>query len=568
MQVKTYNLTQGTSEWLAARGYSASDFARALNISPYGNRDGLIEQYCIGSPEPTPMQQEIFARGHIVEKLLIEWLEVELGEMFSPVMLGVDVGLAMPITASFDGINFERTLATECKTLNAAIREAMKNGADKNARLLPAHYRAQMCQQAWVAGASLSQMIFAAGELLGSEAEGWRLGERVMVRYTPEPDLMAMVEPTWRDIDDRRKVWAPKAAVLEVVEAPPKLAPLRVSVSGNVLVSADVAAYSRSLEAFAGVRRITDDATLDLAKTNKRELEAGEGMLKSERQRIIDAIPQVSDAIAQVDSLHERTRSLRLAHEKMISAAGSEVKASILEAGRTRIADRIAQVTERVGYKPDFHTRLEACIARLSSFDSMRSKVNDAVIAAIGELADMEARAAANLAAIPSGAAHLLPDLNTLVWRDSESFAAIVGQRVQAAREAEDRRIADAVAKARAKEAAEAAEAAAANAAPKAPAPSISQAAPIQPPPDDGGSPVTASAREYRLGDVCRAIGASAGTPEGVKITADMLAALGATYHTDRAAKLFAAPSLARALHCLASEIADIAAKIEAGEDI
>ena len=394
MQVEFYDVPQGSDEWHKLRGYGASELPAAMGVSPYVTTDELVERYQIGAPEPTQQQKILFERGHILEGLLMPEVERYAGDDFAAVVCGAKIdGLSLPVTGSFDGLTFSRKLGAECKTLNKAIKEAFANGAANDARLLPIYYRVQMCQLIWLG--DLDEMIFAAGELLGSEYDGWRLGETLMTRYKPEPEIIKEILPTWRKIEAARKVWAPKSAVLEVEVKELKLAPIAVRATGTVSVVHDLEKYGHELKEFEEkcLKVIKSDADIKAARKNKQELEAGHGHIEVARRQIISAIPEIQAALALADELDAKTKVLRLGHEKMIDGAAGAIKASILAEGRAKIAQRIAEIKAATGFAPPSSIKLELAIKGLSSFDSMRGAVATAVVNHLQELSDAEALA-------------------------------------------------------------------------------------------------------------------------------------------------------------------------------
>lgn len=141
-------------------------------------------------PEVTPEQQRIFDRGHAIEALARPLAEAIIGEDLSPC-----VGTDGKYSASFDGITFGDDVAWECKSLNAALREALPYSGEihdiSHCARLPEHYRAQLEQQAMVSGCQ--RILFTAASL----GDDGQLADVRHCWYTPDPAMRQRLVAGW-----------------------------------------------------------------------------------------------------------------------------------------------------------------------------------------------------------------------------------------------------------------------------------------------------------------------------------------------------------------------------------
>ncbi len=121
--MKLIDIQQGSSEWLALRlGYfTASEAPAMMGDSPYTRRVELLYQKASGyRPVVTPYQQKKFDEGHAAEANVRPLVERREGLELFPVT-AVHTVNNLPLLASFDGLNLDKTLIFEHKLWNQKL---------------------------------------------------------------------------------------------------------------------------------------------------------------------------------------------------------------------------------------------------------------------------------------------------------------------------------------------------------------------------------------------------------------------------------------------------------------
>ena len=121
--MKLIDIQQGSPEWLALRlgHFTASEAPAMMGDSLYTKRVELLYQKATGyRPVVTPYQQKKFDEGHAVEAKARPIVERREGQELFPVT-GVRTVNGLPLLASFDGLNLDKTLVFEHKLWNEKL---------------------------------------------------------------------------------------------------------------------------------------------------------------------------------------------------------------------------------------------------------------------------------------------------------------------------------------------------------------------------------------------------------------------------------------------------------------
>ena len=121
--MKLIDIQQGSPEWLALRlgHFTASEAPAMMGDSPYTKRVELLYQKATGyRPVVTPYQQKKFDEGHAVEAAARPIVERREGQELFPVT-AVRAVNGLPLLASFDGLNLDKTLIFEHKLWNKKL---------------------------------------------------------------------------------------------------------------------------------------------------------------------------------------------------------------------------------------------------------------------------------------------------------------------------------------------------------------------------------------------------------------------------------------------------------------
>lgn len=475
MQIIT--LQQGSAAWHAHRAtaLNASDAPAMLGISPYKNRAALVQERATGiAPEVTPEQQRIFDRGHAIEALARPLAEAIIGEDLSPC-----VGTDGKYSASFDGITFGDEIAWECKSLNAALRDALPYEIcdDTYGARLPEHYRAQMEHQAMVSGCQ--RILFTAASL---SEDGNRLDDVRHCWYTPDPVMRQRLVAGWAQFEQDVAAYDPAAerpaqAVAAPVESLPAVV---VQVQGKLTVGGNLPAFGAALRAF--IERIpakpsTDQEFADADAACKALKKAEDALTQAEES----ALAQVGDVESMrrtVADLKALARATRLATEKLVKAEKEARRIEIVTTAKMAINTHVQRLeVELKGIRlqiapPDF----AGAIKGLSSVSSMEERLTAALLEGKAQADTLASRVADNLRMLESVKEYpfLFPDRQDLAHKDSEVLELLIHKRVTEHQAAEAARLEAERERIRAEEAAKLQAQAAIEAAAKTEAPSAS----------------------------------------------------------------------------------------------
>ena len=444
MQIIT--LQQGSQEWHAHRAtaLNASDAPAMLGTSPYKTRAALVQERATGiTPEVTPEQQRIFDRGHAIEALARPLAEAIIGEDLSPC-----VGTDGKYSASFDGITFGDDVAWECKSLNAALREALPYSGEihdiSHGARLPEHYRAQLEQQAMVSGCQ--RILFTAASL----GDDGQLADVRHCWYTPDPAMRQRLVAGWAQFEQDVAAYDPAAerpaqAVAAPVESLPAVV---VQVSGALTVGGNLPAFGAALRAF--IERIpakpsTDQEFVDAEAACKALKKAEDALAQAEES----ALAQVGDVEAMrrtVADLKALARATRLATEKLVKAEKEARRIEIVTTAKMAFNTHVQRLeVELKGIRlqiapPDF----AGAIKGLSSVSSMEEKLTAALLEGKAQANTLASRVADNLRMLDSVseyASSLFPDRQDLANKDSEVLELLIHKRVADHQAAETARL-------------------------------------------------------------------------------------------------------------------------------
>lgn len=580
------DLVQGTPEWHAHRAQhrNASDAPAMMGHSKYTSRTELLHQMHTGvSPEVDARMQALFDEGHRCEALARPLAEELIGEPVYPVT-GVD-GL---LSASFDGLTMTETVAFEHKMLNDALRAVMVDGC--TGADLPMMYRVQMEQQCMISGCE--RILFMASK--------WtKDGLPVEVRhcwYEPDQALADQIRAGWAQFEADLANYVPA----EVIDKPvarvvTSLPAVSVQVSGALVVRDNFPKFETALRHFIEVDLIvkpeTDQDFADLT-LQIQALKDAESALDAAETQMLSQVEQVDTIKRTKEMLRELARDHRLAAQKRLDARKLEIKGEIVASGVTAFREHMEALNKRLGkpYMPEIAANFGGVIKNLRTVDSLRNAVNTE-LARVKILANETAdRIDANLKHLRETASEhvaLFPDTATIVLKAPDDLQALVANRINEHKAAEQKKQDELREQIRKEEAdrlereakqkvddeAEAkrkADAAIAIAATPAPAPAPAPAAQMEtaqpaartfyrsaPPasapqsaaPVDG---VTAEQPTMKLGDICARL--------NFTVNADFLADLGFTATVERGARLYRPSDFTRICAAIVRHVSEVAA--------
>lgn len=573
-------IQQGSSAWQSERAkrFTASEAPAMMGASKFCSRSDLLRQKASGIvPEVDAATQRRFDAGHASEASARALLEQDLGDLF-PVTVVHDTDDRL--LASVDGITMDESTLFEHKLYSENLASQVR------ARELDPHYFWQLEHQLLVTGAE--RVIFVTSD---GTRERWEEME-----YRPVAGRREQLIAGWKQFAADLATYVPSTKPVEKIVAEPvqALPAVSVQVAGEISVISNFDRFEVALRDFLEHRLIrqpkTDQDFADL-DVQIKAMKGAEAALEQAEGQMLAQLASVDAAKKTKDMLHKLVRDNRLMAEKILAGEKERRKAEIVREGVTALVQHVASLNQRIGQNlmPASATAVDfgAVIKGLRSLDSMENAIAttlaNAKIAAsaIADKIEINIKALPGLVGDRTG---LTPDLQTLVLKEPGDFAAVVGQRVTAQREQEERRAAElaerererirreeaarvereaqerAAAERRQQEAAAAAQRATqAAAVPPAPAPTYPPAAPAQAlstgpanvvpmptkAPADDGARINLSDIKDRLAPI--------------QITAEGLASLGFPHVAqEKASKLYRASDFPRICDALMAHIASV----------
>ena len=433
-----HNLTQGSPDWHAHRRnyFNASDACAMLGVSPYETRDQCLRRYKYGDTrEVSPHLQRIFDQGHEFERLCRPLAEAHIGDDLMPV-----TGTRGNLSASLDGITMDSRIGWEHKTWSQSLAAAIESAPDYGSERIPEHVRAQVAHQ---------HLVFAHDETLlsASKWSGEECDAQAHICLLADDDFAQRVADGWAqfalDLAAMPEAEEVNAAHLPVIgKSPDALPSLRIKIGGQVVITENnLTAYRdhvRHVLAASNTVPVTDQDFADADKQVKFCSQA-ENDIQSAIDQLLKDTGAVADAVKTMESLREEFRKHRLTRTKYIETRKDERNRELIaeaskELDRLR-AEALAPVLAEwpLATKPNFMYPVQFA-PQIKGLKTLVSKQN-ALMVFIRQIhadtRDAAAEALINVrAANAMGRHELWPDLESLVMRDFEAFAAILQQRV------------------------------------------------------------------------------------------------------------------------------------------
>lgn len=437
--MKTIDLQQGSPEWHAHRAthFNASDAPAMMGCSKYKTRPQLLHELHTGlTPEVDAAQQRRFDDGHRFEKLARPLAVETVGENLYPV-----VGVEGELSASFDGLTMDESIAFEHKTLNDDLRAAMTS---MDGSCLPLPYRVQMEQQCAVS--RCEKVLFMATkwernhDVPEDHPDAYTLVERREAWYLPDLPLRAQIVAGWAQFAQDLAAYTPPAPAAPALVAEPvqALPAVVVQVSGEIVIRENFDAFEAAARDFLEHRLIRepktdqDFADLDL---QIKAMKGAEAALDAAEVGWIAQIDAVGAAKRRKDMLAKLMRDNRLMAEKLLASEKERRRGEIVADGVKGVADHIAALNARIGkpYMPTIPADFGAAIKGKRSLASMEEAVHTEltrVKIAANEVAD---RIQVNLATLrehATGLEFLFPDTAQIVQKAPEDLTSLVKTRI------------------------------------------------------------------------------------------------------------------------------------------
>ena len=423
--MKTVNLKQGTPEWLEFRktAFTASEAAAMMGCSPYQSRLELLKQKFTGiAPEVNGYQQKIFDNGHRVEAAARPIIEAELGEDLYPVTGYIERD-GLKLSASFDGLNLDESLAWEHKQYSLALAMNVESN------ILEDHYIYQLEQQLLVSGAD--KVIFTTSDGTSDNMES--------MEYYSKSEYRNKLIAGWKQfsIDLESYQLEPEKEAIQAQEIK-ELPALDIQLEGSIK-SSNLAVYkATALDFFSTIKTdlVTDADFVDAGEMVKfcarleKELSAG---LDSALKQTAD-INELIETVKQVTALSKKTR---LYLDKQVKSEKQKRKAELVAKYHNDLQAYINGLNSELApysvddsmVNPDFN----GAIKGKKTLDSMEGSLHQAATNAKIELETMADTMRFNIEFYNNNVndyQFLFMDIDRLLLGETESFKDIIQSRI------------------------------------------------------------------------------------------------------------------------------------------
>lgn len=423
--MKTLDLVQGSPEWHQHRATArnASEAAALMNESRFMTRNELLRRKATGHIEEVDAAtQARFDEGHRTEaeaRAVVETLL--LGEDLYPLVATTDDGY---LSASFDGITMGEDTAYEHKLWNQKLVEAMRAGD------VPMEYAWQLEQQLLVGAPNLKKIIFACSDGTPENI--------VHIEYVAVPGRAEKLISAWKQFDKDLADYVPPEVIPAATAAPQMALPaLSIQVKGEITLQDNLKTFGEQLEAYVGrinKKPQTDQDFADLDATAKALAKAEEALDAAESAALAQT-KSIDDMRRTVGLYRELARTNRLMVEKLVKAEKENRRAQIQRGGVDGLAAHVKALNEKLGkaYMPFIAADFAGAMRGKKTMTSLQNAVDSELARAKAEATEIASTIQFNLTMfekIAAGYVDLFSDLDRIVTKSQEDFAATVKTRI------------------------------------------------------------------------------------------------------------------------------------------
>lgn len=425
------NLIQGTQEWHEhrAKHFNASDAPAMMGVSKHKTRSELLREIATGvKPEVDSFTQKRFDDGHKAEDLARSITEVALGEELYPVTGTLEVE-GMKLSASFDGLTMDESLAFEHKLWNKELAESV------NQKELPAAYFWQLEQQLLVSGAS--EVLFVCSD--GTEEN------RVEMKYTSFPERRAELIAGWKQFDEDLKNYTHTETKAEATgKAPESLPALNIEVKGMVTASNIDAFKSHALAVFQGINKDlqTDGDFADAEKTVKWCKEV-EDKLEAAKQHALSQTADIDALFRAIDDISAEARRVRLDLDKLVKTRKENIRIEIMREAETAFAAHVSTINARLGkvQLPAVKTDFAGVMKGKKTVQSLRDACDGELARAKIEASQLSELIGANVTTLRDmavGFEYLFMDAQQICQKANDALVLLIKSRIAEHKAAEE----------------------------------------------------------------------------------------------------------------------------------
>jgi len=426
------NVKQGTQEWLDLRAdyFTASEAPAMMSESKYMKRDDLLKQKATGETEEVgDFQKQLFAKGHIAEKLIRPEIEKIIGAELFPATLTDEIE-GLKLLASCDGLTMLSDILFEHKLFNKDLFSLVEREGD-----LPKMYRIQIEQQFILSGAEKCLFVVSDGTL-EKFAKMW---------VFPDLALRKKIINGWKQFQSDLESYSHKAEeVKPAAQAIMELPAINIQIDGQVK-SSNLALYEKSAQAFIDAINTdlkTDEDFANAEKTVKFCSEA-ESKLEMVKGQALEQTADISELFRTINSLKDSMREKRLNLEKSVRTKKGLIRSEIIGEAKAEIQEFIFDLNKKFGIviiKDD--ANFEQAIKGKKTIASLRSAANDELARAKIVANEAGEKVEKNLELIRATEKEFLfNDITSIVFKDHDDLKLLIESRINEHKRLEDEKL-------------------------------------------------------------------------------------------------------------------------------
>jgi len=430
--MKIINVKQGSPEWLEIRleFNTASEASMMMGKSKHTSRDELLSLKHTGEEKEYSdwVKKKLFDKGHEIESLARPIAEAYIGkELFPATAINDDE----TILASFDGVTMFEDIIWECKSWNELKAESVRNGQVPEVDLWQVIQQLAVCPTAkclyTVSDGTEEKTVHVFKEYNESEVKklmaGWNLFTQDLESYVPP---IVKAEPVAKEIMP--------------------LPSLSIDVTGSVN-NTNIEVFEKSASQF--IAEINEDLKTDQDFADAEKVvkfcDQSEKQLELVKSQALIKMTDINTLFSTVDKIKSELRTKRLSLERLVKAEKINIRNNIVSDAKKAFYQHIVSLDEGLGgqYMPVINADFPGAIKGKRNITSVTSAANDELARVKIEANEVAEAIRANLKLIESNAdfKFLFNDLNQIITKDNDDFALLVNSRVEAHREAEDKRL-------------------------------------------------------------------------------------------------------------------------------
>ena len=418
--MQIHKLRQGSAEWHQFRldHFGASEAAAMLGLSTKMKRNELLHMKHTMQPKEFSdwVENVLFAGGHEAEELARPITENEIGEDLFPVTCSDG-----DLSASCDGFTLCYKVAWEHKQWNVYLADSVRDCA------IPVEHMAQ-CQQIL--------MITKASELIFTCSDG-TVEKRESMSVTLDPVWVKRITDGWAQFKKDLAEYVPR----ELTEKPQasaimQLPALAIQIKGEVIAS-NLPAFKAAAEDFISKinTELKTDEDFSNAEATVKYCDETEKKLEAAKKAAIAQTASIEEVMNTIDFIKDQLRTKRLDLYSKVKTEKERIKRLIRNKAEGAFVDHIQELEKeidpvRLKYEP---INIAFAMKGKRTLESLHNAA-DTELARCKILANEAALNVRNkliwLRGSTEGEELLLPDLQTIIYKDMGDLQLIVGTRI------------------------------------------------------------------------------------------------------------------------------------------